>query len=624
METSIESDFILNIHKTLLSFSYLKRNHQKMVLLDIRSFIQRLGLIFRSNKNLKKEEKRLKILEVFVKYLDRLYHNQILHYIQSDDKEFLKQNIEKEAYRSTQQHLQKAIQKEKQIEAQSLEIQTLETETQSFETETEVQVENNHEQTDTQNVETDSLEETPIHYEEMERKLHQKHKKLEKMFMDKIMECKRGISFVDREMDRKIQIKTKNNFLELENEIKHMLRESLTKILQMENECSERLNSNIEEKRDELEKKIIKKMDEQMETSFQELYGYLNTSFQDSLKSIKNMEDNIHVRLDERIEEYIQDVNERLKENFRIMLEKTEEMKQIRNEIRNEQQRQQTDISNTLHQEFESKLKLLSSLFQTNLQDVVQKLNQKIIQSSDVGSFHLQYHPETNEISLYQNDRKISSIQIHSLGGVNRRVERGETGKTPKIKRILFRNQKVVFIIEGENGDYEVESQDNIPTGPQGEKGEKGEPGTVYHDLGIQQQSIMRVDPQNLNNLVLLKSLCIGERSHCFSDNSLSIGGGINYKSNSVSVGNNSSNANENSISFYGNTIGRNSFSYRANNVSENQVVFGNQQNDIDMIKLHSKKIIIDTDEIEFRGRNHLRNLEERLIQLERRIQSKF
>jgi len=620
METSVESDFVFNIHKILLSFAYLKRNHQKMVLLDIRSFIQRLSFIFKSNKNLKKEEKRLKILEVFVKYLDRLYHHQILHYIQTPNKEFFRQNIEKEAYKSTQQHLYKAVQKEKQSQSE-------------IETQTEVEVEVEEEETETEiqqeiEIETESennriqIQERSIDYEEMERKLHLQHKKLEKMFMDKIMECKRGISFVDREMDRKIQMKTKNNFLELENEIKNMLRESLTKILQMENECSERLNTTIDEKRDELEKKIVKKMDEQMETSFQELYGYLNTSFQDSLKGIKNMEDNIHTRLDERIEEYIQDINERLKDNFRIMLEKTEEMKQIRNEIRQEQQRQQTDISNTLHQEFESKLKLLSTLFQTNLQEVVQKLNQRIIQSSDVGTFHLQYHPEKNEISLYQNERKISSIQINHLE--NRRVERGESGKTPKIKRILFRNQKVIFIIEGEHGDYEVESQDDIPTGPRGEKGEKGDPGTVYSEFGIQQQSIMRVDPQNLNNLVLLKSLCIGERSHCFSDNSLSIGGGINYKSNSLSIGNHSSNANENSISLYGNTIGKNSFSYRANNVNENQVVFGNQQNDIDMIKLHSKKIVIDTDEIEFRGRNHLRNLEERLTQLERKINTRF
>jgi hypothetical protein len=620
METSVESDFVFNIHKILLSFAYLKRNHQKMVLLDIRSFIQRLSFIFKSNKNLKKEEKRLKILEVFVKYLDRLYHHQILHYIQTPNKEFFRQNIEKEAYKSTQQHLYKAVQKEKQSQSE-------------IETQTEVEVEVEEEETETEiqqeiEIETESennriqIQERSIDYEEMERKLHLQHKKLEKIFMDKIMECKRGISFVDREMDRKIQMKTKNNFLELENEIKNMLRESLTKILQMENECSERLNTTIDEKRDELEKKIVKKMDEQMETSFQELYGYLNTSFQDSLKGIKNMEDNIHTRLDERIEEYIQDINERLKDNFRIMLEKTEEMKQIRNEIRQEQQRQQTDISNTLHQEFESKLKLLSTLFQTNLQEVVQKLNQRIIQSSDVGTFHLQYHPEKNEISLYQNERKISSIQINHLE--NRRVERGESGKTPKIKRILFRNQKVIFIIEGEHGDYEVESQDDIPTGPRGEKGEKGDPGTVYSEFGIQQQSIMRVDPQNLNNLVLLKSLCIGERSHCFSDNSLSIGGGINYKSNSLSIGNHSSNANENSISLYGNTIGKNSFSYRANNVNENQVVFGNQQNDIDMIKLHSKKIVIDTDEIEFRGRNHLRNLEERLTQLERKINTRF
>jgi hypothetical protein len=42
------------------------------------------------------------------------------------------------------------------------------------------------------------------------------------------------------------------------------------------------------------------------------------------------------------------------------------------------------------------------------------------------------------------------------------------------------------------------------------------------------------------------------------------------------------------------------------------------------MIKLHSKKIVIDTDEIEFRGRNHLRNLEERLTQLERKINTRF
>jgi hypothetical protein len=200
-------------------------------------------------------------------------------------------------------------------------------------------------------------------------------------------------------------------------------------------------------------------------------------------------------------------------------------------------------------------------------------------------------------------------------------VPRDVSGKTPKIKNIRFtKDSRVLFVIEGEDGDYELESDEKIPVGPPGPQGPKGEPGITCTDFKIQEKSILRVDHENLNNLILLKSLCVGEQSHCLSEQSVAVGGAICYKPESFAIGKKSQTSDMSSIALFGSTNGKNAFAYRSQNVEDNQVKFGQNKNDIESFDIHSKKILLNSDEIELKGKVTIKHYEDRLSILERKL----
>ena len=113
-DQSLETDFIFYIHKTLLSFSYLTPHHQRVILKDVQTFIHRLTLLFSNNHTIHKEEKRIKIIDILVKYLNRLNSDQIKHLIQHSQKDNLLKSIEKDAYMSTMNHLDKLNENKRQ------------------------------------------------------------------------------------------------------------------------------------------------------------------------------------------------------------------------------------------------------------------------------------------------------------------------------------------------------------------------------------------------------------------------------------------------------------------------------------------------------------------------------
>jgi hypothetical protein len=204
----------------------------------------------------------------------------------------------------------------------------------------------------------------------------------------------------------------------------------------------------------------------------------------------------------------------------------------------------------------------------------------------------------------------------------------GDKGDTPIIKDIsLTDDKKIKFIIYDGNNIYEVISNNTIPLGPQGIQGERGPTGKTFVDLNWKQDSVMRLDEDNNNNLIILKSLSIGERSHCLKENSISVGGSQCYKENSFSIGPNSKTLDNNSIAFYGSTIGSNSFAYRADNVDENSIVFGKSEKgnyNIDKIDLNSREINLECDVLNIKAKNmyisKIKELEEKLINMDKKI----
>ena len=183
------------------------------------------------------------------------------------------------------------------------------------------------------------------------------------------------------------------------------------------------------------------------------------------------------------------------------------------------------------------------------------------------------------------------------------------------------------LIIQESNKIYDVVSDDIIPSGPKGIQGERGDPGKTLIDLKWNQDNVMRLDEDNKDSLIFLKSLCVGEKSHCIKDNSLSVGGGICYHNNSMAIGPNSKTLDSESIALYGSCIGKKSFAYRANNIDENTIQFGlKEKNDynVNSFNIISKEINLECGTFKIKTNKYentkFLELEERIILLEKKI----
>ncbi len=625
-DQSLETDFIFYIHKTLLSFSYLSSQHQRVILKDVQTFIHRLTLLFSNNKTIHKEEKRIKIIDILVKYLNRLHSDQIKHLIQHPQKDTLLKSIEKDAYMSTMNHLDKLNESKKELNTK----EEVEEEQEVVEIE-KTNMDDILEELEVDNNPSSSIDENLMASDDIIRFVEDEFKKYEKKMIEKIVECKRSISNVDRELDRKIELRLKSNLIEIENQVKKLIRDSLTNIYQMESQTTDKMNEMILQTKESLEKKMFEKMEDELKKQFEEMYSYLNSTYQDSIKNFEKVEEQTNSRIESRLLEYIEDMNIKFKENFRIILEKNKELVQIKQDlkesIRTQVDNQQVQTKEELLKDLEKKLSLFSDVFQVNFQDVIEKIHKKIksqeesLQNFDIGTYDLEYQKDNHELHLRHNGQSISSIQLNIKGMIGPKGPQGIAGKTPKIKNIRFtKDSRVLFVIEGEDGDYELESDEKIPVGPSGPQGPKGEPGITCTDFKIQEKSILRVDHENLNNLILLKSLCVGEESHCLSEQSVAIGGAICYKPESFAIGKKSQTCDMNSIALFGSTNGKNAFAYRSQNVEDNQVKFGQNKNDIESFDIHSKKILLNSDEIELKGKVTIKHYEDRLSILERKL----
>jgi hypothetical protein len=132
----------------------------------------------------------------------------------------------------------------------------------------------------------------------------------------------------------------------------------------------------------------------------------------------------------------------------------------------------------------------------------------------------------------------------------------------------------------------------------------------------------MRLDSHNENTLIILKSLSIGENSHCIKPNSVAIGGATCFQENSLALGPKAQAIAKNSVALYGSTSGENSFSYRSTNVPSNQVVWGDAGNsgyNIQKIVLNAEHIHLNSNNIRISAyEEKIRSMESKIEQLEK------
>ena len=291
---------------------------------------------------------------------------------------------------------------------------------------------------------------------------------------------------------------------------------------------------------------------------------------------------------------------------------------------------------------FEDKIKLLTNIFNDSIQNtlknvkphidetqIIRNIENKLVQNHNFSknNFEIKFDKENNEIQLYYYNELISSTKLNIKGLIGPKGPqgiKGEKGDISIIRNIQINpDDTIKFTMQNGTSIYEVNTENKIPKGPKGEQGtigEKGEPGNININLNWNQENVMRMNKENSNNLILLKSLSIGENSHCLENNSLSIGESICYKDNSLVIGKNSKTLNNNSIAFFGNTLGKNSFSYMAEDVEENCVRFGSNSNkkfNIENIHLKAKEIILDCDDLILKDNNFKDN---KIFELEEKI----
>ena len=298
------------------------------------------------------------------------------------------------------------------------------------------------------------------------------------------------------------------------------------------------------------------------------------------------------------------------------------------------------NITDKIKYDLDNKIKILTDIFNKTIKNsiennnlnesnIIKNLENKILNNNNFSKSHfeIKFNKENGEIELYYYNDLITSTKLNIKGLIGPKGPqglKGEKGDITIIRNIEVNEDNTIkFTMQNDTSIYEINTINTLPTGPRGEKGnqgEKGDPGDVNINLKWNQDNVMKINKENFNNLTILKSLSIGDNSHCLKNESISIGKSICYQDNSIALGSNSKTLNSNSIALFGNTLGKNSFSYFAEDVEENCVKFGNKfQNkyNIESISLKSKEIILDCDDLILKDNNFKNN---KIIELEEKI----
>ena len=383
------------------------------------------------------------------------------------------------------------------------------------------------------------------------------------------------------------------------------------------------------------------------------IFDEIETNIKSSLKNYFEHTQYVEYDLDKKFNNKIENnnifienkVKDILKEVLDTNLNNTNEL--IKNQINDIYIYINNSIKENIGSEIEYKIRLLGDIFNNNIDKIFNKLDGRITDNENElvkmienkinnnnfnkHNFKIIFDKDNNEIKLFYCNDIITSAKINIKGLIGPKGpigNKGDNGITPIIRKIQFtENDKLKFIFQEGNNIYDVISDNSIPIGPRGIQGIRGEPGKSTLDLKWNQDNVMRIDEDNKDSIIFLKSLCVGDKSHCLNDNSFALGGALCYKNNSFGIGYNSKTLDSESIALFGTCIGKKSFSYRADNVDENTIEFGKKDKsiyNINSFNIVSKEINLDCDILKIKTNkyenNKLKDLEDKIISLEKKI----
>jgi hypothetical protein len=564
---SNEYNFIFLMNKCILLYNYIDTCYQKDILNDIKSFINKLEDIVSLKKFNSIEDKKNNILIILNKYLNKLIEDKIFHLFEENSTQDIFYDIEKKAIKITTEKI-----KQNEIENKYILDKKI-----------------NEQMKKSENIIKDGIKDTIVIDNNQINELKEIHKT-------------HLINF-EKKVDNKIKI----IFNEIENNIKLSLKDYIEHTIKVENE----LDNKVEIKMQSYKRMIENKMKDFIDNLFEntdlnnKINNKVNTEINEIYKYVENIFLNISNNVDNKI---VESLNSQIDIKVRLL----------------------TNLFNT---QFEDVINVISSKVNSNNTDIYSFLQEKI---NDVeynlnqNKYSLLFDKNDNIIRLMNGNEEISNTKINIKGLIGPKGpagNQGEKGESPIIRKIGFTNdKKIKFIIQDSENIYEIVSENEMPIGPQGIQGERGLPGKTFLELNWNQNHVMRIDENTNNSLIIMKSLSIGENGHCLKENSISVGNSVCYNNNSFAIGNNSKTLDNNSMALFGTTIGKNAFSYRADNVDENNVAWGKSEMgdyNIQNYFISSKEINLDCDTLNIKGNkvniSKIKELEDRIISLEKK-----
>ena len=437
----------------------------------------------------------------------------------------------------------------------------------------------------------------------------------------------------------------KNNgkkILQPEDNIKKVLQpeyHNIKKILLTEDNSKKTLNNPDYNNNDLI--LLEKKINAKIKLIFNDIENNIKTSLKDYFQYTQNIEYDLDKKFNSKIDNKVKEILNHVLSNNLNEVKIYDQITELVNErITDLKSTFDSTIKDNINNEIDYKIRLLGNIFNENIEKIFNNLNNHyfISFSNEINNsnfnknrFNILYEKDNNEIKLYYCNDLITSTKINIKGLIGPKGpqgNKGDNGDTPIIRKIQFTdNNKLKFIVQESANIYEVISDQQIPLGPKGNDGPRGEPGKSMMDLKWNQDNVMRIDEDNKESVIFLKSLCVGDKSHCLKDNSLSIAGAKCYQNNSIGIGSSSKTLDSESIALFGTCIGKRSFSYRADNVDENCIEFGKKDKlnyNINSFNINSKEINLDCDSIKIKTNkyenNKLKDLEDRIILIEKKL----
>ncbi len=654
---SNESTFFFLMNKSLLLIHHVDKKTQKESIQNLQTFVQKLLEIYQDEKNnqpnLEKKDHKKKLLDAMSFYFHKFIEKLVAQISPSKD---ILLNIDEICKKKCEVFLKdKSIQKiEKTVQDQ------LETSQKKM--------------NEVLHIEEPVLQNNKQEIFQLEKKIFTTEQKIYDKMRTIFLEIENNVKQslkdyvshyekIDKDFDKKVEAKLQANNIVLEKRLSQLCYEM----------CNEKVDSiNFEEQMQRLcesyMEQICQSMNEYIESKqtnlemrFQEKIQSVIFSQQESEKDSKERQNDIAQKVQYLTQFLLEKKDtifggrglsnsnvQEIVEDYFYSFEKKEQRK--REELEQKFDKKQSEVKQSIQQSFSEKIEQLTKILNNHLQQVIEQKQEEMketqINEKDVvqwideyinvmyskkSPFQILFDKESNDICLFYNNQLISNTKLNIKGLIGPKGpqgQKGEKGDTPIIRNIhITGDNKLKFTIQDSEKIYDVVSGNDVPKGPQGIQGERGLPGKTIVDFQWRQQDFMRYDEDQKESVVFLKSMCVGEKSICLKNDSLSVAGGTTYQTHSMALGNNSKTLGNQSIALFGSTIGNNAFAYRADNVDENSVQFGKKDKNLFNIQktnLNSKEVLVECDVFHLNAKEisipKMKELEEKIIQLEKKV----